>query len=354
MPSDSETTPPDNLRPEGRRPPRDGRIPSGRRVAEFGRPAQRPTPPPSRSLPPLGETYDQPFLRNPYVLAGLAVAGAIVLAVIVVLLFGGSGSGSSGLDDVGIIIDPLTPGPGRGIASRSVATATVREGPGLDYLAIGELSRNQDVEVVGRNDEGTWYNVYFPPGSSLRGWVPASALRLPNNTAAIPVVSITPIPRPTVIQPTPPPEPTGTITATPTATGTGTPTGGSDLEARIVPGTCAVGSQLIISVQNKGPAALTSRAIQILVQSTGGATLATAAQLATIPVGGQVDIATNYVVQERVVATVDPLQTIGDPNIGNNRVDCVVSGVPGAPTATRTSTSAVPPPIATATRTPAP
>jgi hypothetical protein len=68
-----------------------------------------------------------------------------------------------------------------------------------------------------------------------------------------------------------------------------------------------------------------------------------------------VDIATNYVVQERVVATVDPLQTIGDPNTGNNRVDCVVSGVPTQPGgATPTRTSAVPPPIATATRTPQP
>ncbi len=230
----------------------------------------------------------------------------------------------------------------------------MREGPGLDYLAIGELSRNQDIEIAGRNEEGSWYNIYFPPGSSLRGWVPASALRLPSNTAAIPVVSVTPIPRPTVIQPTAPPEPTGTQTATPTATGTGTPTGGTDLAASIVPGTCQIGARLIVNVKNLGPGGIISRAIQILVQRPDGSVVATAAQAATIPAGGQIDIDTNYVVIERVLAIVDPLGTIGDPNLGNNRVDCVVASVPptpgiGAGTPTRTATSAVPPPFSTAT-----
>jgi hypothetical protein len=289
-------------------------------------------------------------MRNPYVLAGIAVGAAIVLAVVVVFLFGTSGSGSAGDNDGGgLVIDPLTPGPGRGVAARSLAAATVREGPALDYIAVGELNRNQDVEVVGRNDEGTWFNIYFPPGSSLRGWVPASALRLPSNSAAIPVVSVTPIPRPTVIIPTATQAP-AEATATPTPTTTGTPAGGADLEARIVPGTCSPGNQLIINVINRGPGGISSRAVQVLVQNASGATLATAAQLATIPAGGQIDIATNYVVQERVIAIIDPLQTLGDPNTANNRVDCVVAGVPGS----GTPTSAVPPPIATATRTPTP
>jgi hypothetical protein len=284
------------------------------------------------------------------------VGAAIVLAIVFVIAFGSSGSGSASGNTPGLVIDPQTPGPLRGVAARSVASATVREGPGLDYLAIGELSRNIDVEVVGRNDEANWFNIYFPPNSSLRGWVPVTALRLPGNPAAIPVVSITPIPRPTIVQPTLPPEPTGTATATPTVTPTGTPEGGSDLVASAVPGTCAVGSRLIVNVRNQGPAAVNSRAISILVQAIDGSQRALATQTATIPAGGQVDIDTGYVVQERVVATVDPLQTIGDPNMSNNRVDCVVSVLPTipGPSPTRTPTSALPPPISTATRTPVP
>jgi hypothetical protein len=343
MPSDSDQ----NSTGKSRRPPIEGEV--VRRVAEFGPPGASRIP----GAPPLQHGYDQSFLRNPYVLAGIAVGAAIFLAVILVFAFG---SKSSNLKDnsAPLIVEPLTPGPGRGIVARSVAAATVREGPGLDFLAIGELSRNQDIEVAGRNDEASWYNVYFPPGSSLRGWVPASALRLPSNSAVIPVVSVTPIPRPTVIQPSAPPEPTGTPEGSPTATPTGTPAGGADLAASIVPGTCAVGARLIVNVKNNGPAAVTSRAIAVLVQAADGSQRALSAQTATIPPGGQIDIDTTYVVQERVIATVDPLGTIGDPNTGNNRVDCVVAAVPtqiGGASPTRTPTL---PAIATPTRTPGP
>lgn len=358
MSSDSDITPPSN------EPPIEDEGNGARRVAEFGRPPETAQPARRAAVrqgrpmpPPLGQPLDQSFLRNPYVLAGLAVGFAIFLAVIVVFIFGSSGSGSG---DGPPLIDPLTPQPGRGITARSVATSTVREGPGLDYFAIGELGRNQDIEIAGRNVESTWFNIYFPPGSSLRGWVPASALRLPANATAIPVVAVTPIPRPTVLQPTTPPEPTGTATGTATATVTGTPAGGSDLAASVVAGTCQVGARLIVNVRNLGPAPVTSRAVSVLVQAPDGTQRALAAQTATIPVGGQIDIDTTYVVAERVFATVDPLGTIGDPNLGNNRVDCVVSGIPTTPggaTSTRTPTSAVPPPIggtATPTRTAVP
>jgi hypothetical protein len=345
MPSDSDFTPPN----DSGQPPIEGEV--IRPVADFGRPPGLPR----RGMQPLGESYEQSFLRNPYVLAGFAVGGAIVLAVIVVFMFGSKSSTAKDGGSPGVILDPLTPGAGRGLVARSVSASTVREGPGLDYDAIGELSRNQDVEVAGRNTEATWFNIYFPSGSSLRGWVPASALRLPNNAPAIPVVSVTPIPRPTVIQPTAPPEPTGTATGSPTPTATGTPAGGSDLVASIVAGTCSVGSRLIVNVKNLGPAAITSRAIAVLVQAADGSQRALAAQTATIPAGGQIDIDTTYVVQERVVATIDPLGTLGDPNAGNNRVDCVVATVPtqigGAFTPTRTPT----PPFgvtATPTKTP--
>lgn len=354
MPSDSDTTP---QKDQPSQPPIEGEALPARRVAEFGRPARgaqpRPgpqTPGAGRAAAPAGETFEQNYLRNPYVLAGLAVGGAILLAIFFVIVFGSSGGPGSG-DGDNLLAAPSTPGAGRGISARSIAQATVREGPALDYLAIGELSRNQDIEILGRNDEGTWYNIFFPPGSSLRGWVPASALRLPSNTAAIPVVSVTPIPRPTVVQPTTPPEPTESATAT--ATVTGTPASGSDLAATIVPGTCAIGRSLIVNIRNLGPAPITNRAVAVLVQAPDGSQRALAAQTATIPPGGQIDIDTTYVVRERVFATVDPLATLGDPNPSNNRVDCVVSVVPTAPGGgTATPTSAVPPPIVTHTPTP--
>jgi len=46
-------------------------------ILEFGRPRA-----PLEAPPVFGNPEDESFLRNPYVVAGLAVAGAIVLAVI--------------------------------------------------------------------------------------------------------------------------------------------------------------------------------------------------------------------------------------------------------------------------------
>ena len=311
-----------------------------RRVAEYGR-AATPAPAGSGAYPPpspdegQAENYDQAVLRNPYVLAGIAVAGAILLAIIVVVMFGSTGGGASGGDSgkTGGPSDFLSPGTGRGIAARSIASATVREGPGLDYQALGELNRNQDVEVIGRNAESSWFSIYYPPGSNLKGWVPKSALNLGNDEiSAVPITAVTPLPRPTVIQPTAPPEPTRSPES-PTPASTPTPAGGADLVATAVPGSCQLGQRLVVSVRNNGPAPqATPRAITVLVQTPDGAQVAlVSSSPVALQAGQAIDIDTNYVVNQRVVVVIDPLQVLADPNPANNRVDCAVVIIPTAP-----------------------
>jgi hypothetical protein len=311
---------------------------------------------------------EQAMLRNPYVLAGTAVAGAIVLAVLVVIFFGGGSSGAGGGDGSsqgGSLVNPLTPQRGSGVRSRSIATATVREGPSAEYLEIGTLRSGQDIDVIGRNAEATWFQILFPPRSSLKGWVPASALRIPEGSVdGIPVVLATPIARPTIAIPTstpePPPLPTNTsvpTTPTPTAAAvTPTPSAAPDLSASAVGGSCNLGARLTINVRNNGPPTITNRPIAILVQTADGVQRAFVnTSPLTLAPGQSVDIDTTYVVAERVVAAVDPLGTLGDPNVGNNRVDCVVgpAPTPTRPAGTSTPASiATPPPIATPTRTP--
>ena len=316
---------------------------------------------------------DQSLLRNPYVLAGTAVAGAILLAVLVVILFGGSG-GSAGTNDPsqpGVAIDPLTPQPGSGLAARSIATATVREGPSPEYLEIGTLRSGQDVDVIGRNQEATWFKIFFPPRSALQGWVPASALRIPEASInGIPVALSTPIPRPTILIPTSTPEPPAPATPTPAASATPTPalsptpSVGPDLVASAAPGTCNVGARLIVNVRNNGPQEITNRTIAILVQTSDGVQRAFVnTSPMTIAVGATISIDTTYTVTERVVAVLDPLGTLGDQNVSNNRVDCVVGPVatPTRPGVSPTNPASIatapppfifPPPIPTPTRTP--
>ena len=283
---------------------------------------------------------DQMLLNNPYLVAGMAVAGAIVLAVLVVLLFGSSGDdGTNG----NVLIDPLTPQPGAGLSTQSIATATVREGPSVEFIEVGTLRAGQEVNVLGRSDDARWFQITFPAGSNLKGWVPSSALSIPDASVnALLVVASTPIPRPTVIPPTATVGPPETATPTPTVTGTATPAGGPDLEASAVSGTCAQGRRLIVSVRNLGPNAIISRAITVLVQTSQGQQRAIATQTATLAVGDVIDIDTGYEVQERVVAVVDPLGTLGDANVNNNWVDCIVTESNAPPVVT-------PPPFITAT-----
>jgi hypothetical protein len=83
-----------------------------------------------------------------------------------------------------------------------------------------------EVEVTGKNPDGTWWQIVYPPGSAQRGWIYAPFTR-PSNTENVPVVS-TPVPPPATDTPTgtptATPPPTGTPTSTPAPTATQTPT----------------------------------------------------------------------------------------------------------------------------------
>ena len=190
-------------------PPPDDERPPSIRPASARRPV---TPPPPYEEYEAYDDYDEAeysMLRNPYILAALAVAGAIILAVVFVVAFseGENAPPSFG----GVVADTPTPQPGElpGVQAKVIAIAAIREGPGLEFFELGLLRQGQQVSVVGRNEDSSWYQVVFA-GTNLKGWVPDSALRLPDGAdGAIEVVVFTPIPKPSVEQPTPTPAATG-------------------------------------------------------------------------------------------------------------------------------------------------
>lgn len=98
----------------------------------------------------------------------------------------------------------------------------VRWGPGVEYAPpIGWLARGQSARITGRNAEGSWWQIEYPPGTTQRGWVSARPqYTTAYNAQDAPVVPAPPTPTPT---PTPTHTPTPTQTPVPTSTPTATP-----------------------------------------------------------------------------------------------------------------------------------
>jgi hypothetical protein len=92
-------------------------------------------------------------------------------------------------------------------ALQAVSDVNVRGGPGTIYPIIGLLRANDTAVVVGRSQDGAWWQIVFPPNTGGLGWVVGTYVR-PNQAANdVPVVV------------GPPPPPTNTpvpATATPT------------------------------------------------------------------------------------------------------------------------------------------
>jgi hypothetical protein len=74
----------------------------------------------------------------------------------------------------------------------------VRTGPGTIYTRVGQINKNQSAPVIGKNADGTWWQVNFKEAPNNAGWVLAELVKFEGDATAIKVVSI----------PTPPPQPT--------------------------------------------------------------------------------------------------------------------------------------------------
>ena len=184
------------------------------------------------------------FLRNRFILGGLAaVAVLLIIAVVLIALGGGDGDLDRPLA-AGLSTPEELPTVANGseLVGRINNTVSLRNGPGVTYAILGTISGGTVVSVVGRSEDAGWLQIVPPSG--ITGWVLAAFVNVLGDVSQLavgqpgkgPSVRIpTSVPRPVDETPitlsTPPPAaptspPPAALTATPppAAAPTATPT----------------------------------------------------------------------------------------------------------------------------------
>ncbi len=80
----------------------------------------------------------------------------------------------------------------------------VRSGPGVAYDRVGSLAVGATANILGRNADGSWWQIAFEGGPGGKGWISANYGET-RNTGGVPVVEAPPAPTPKPAAPTPKP-----------------------------------------------------------------------------------------------------------------------------------------------------
>jgi uncharacterized protein YraI len=179
-----------------------------------------------------------PLLNNRVILSGLGLVIVLLLIAIVLVAIG-----SESQDTDGALVTNRTPAPNstvlpRGsLSGRLVTTTSVRNGPDATYAILGTVPRGATVAVIGRNEDESWLQIRYPPGSALLGWVHAEFLETIGDVSKLAVAG--PGPSPDIVVPTQAESPTAVTTeevaSTPTEEATPDVTSTPTEEAKATP-----------------------------------------------------------------------------------------------------------------------
>lgn len=245
-----------------------------------------------------------------------------------------------------------TPTP---VRARTNVAMDVRIGPGSEFAAVGTIARGEALEIFGRDNEGEWIAIRFPPGSSARGWLPVRAIDNLPNVSSLAVVIPTPLPR-TVSTPTFGNVPNGivttrtpvegddgvdspTVTGTPDPNATPRPTGTSGPTSPDL----AVGAvsrlpdgRVRVVITNKGNADLTGHQVMVIVADPTTRSETLRAPGIGLRAGASVTLESDtFTVQApmTVIVTVDPSFSYPDSSRANNTLTTTLAP-PTTPTPT--------------------
>lgn len=157
--------------------------------------------------------YDDYFVRNDGELFGVAGKTAAIeqeietLRGVLVKVWGTYRENAPDFNGRQIVVSEIlaaeaqpTPTPKPKTKPEALITATVanlRSGPSTAYPRIATAYAEQIYDIVGRNQDSSWWQICCPAGRTL--WVSASLVEASGPLANVPVVPVTPPPTPTPV-----------------------------------------------------------------------------------------------------------------------------------------------------------
>jgi uncharacterized protein YraI len=285
------------------------------------------------------------LLRNPLVLGGLAVVLAAAAAVVMAVVMS---------DDETKTVVVATPPPQtstprgtrtptsvalEGTTGRALSILTVRAGPGTGYISLGIAPRDSELDVVGKNGEGSWLEISYPPGSQLMGWVSADGVELKESLAGLPVAT----PESLVLPVVPTYAPGAFVEED-----SGTPEAGP-LPDLTVSNASLLDGDLVVTITNLGTADAAAPIDVAIYNGDGSMLLRLAGIGEPLPAGSSINLDTRYQPgggQQRLLIRVDSSDRVQEADEDNNEVLFGVSGLPASPSPTAPRRS--PTPTATA------
>ncbi len=82
---------------------------------------------------------------------------------------------------------PTPQGAVAGVTSQQV---NVRSGPGTVYDSFGQISANQTIAILGRNETSTWLQIAFADAPEGRGWVAALYIKVGDEIKDLPFLDL--------------------------------------------------------------------------------------------------------------------------------------------------------------------
>lgn len=83
----------------------------------------------------------------------------------------------------------LTSTPSTILASPKDQPVNCRFGPGTSYSVAGALNQGRQAEIIGRNEDSSWWYVRNPSNPATSCWLAASATNTEGNVDSLPVVN---------------------------------------------------------------------------------------------------------------------------------------------------------------------